>query len=125
MSAQALPIDWRRWARIAIQVFLTLWAGLWTAFAVLSYVSESVSLGGFVHLAKFMLLLLVPLIAAWLRPRVGGVLLVAAGAYDAHLYHHAFVWAVLVAPAVVGGLTLILLETGSGGHHAQRISPSE
>ena len=124
MSTQALPTDWRRWTRIAIQVFLTLWAGLWTAFAVLSYVSESVSLGGFVHLAKFALLLLVPLVAASVRPRIGGVLLIAVGAYDAFLYHHTFVWAALVAPAVVAGLTLILLEAGSGGHHTQRASPS-
>ena len=114
--------DWRRRVRIAIQGLMTFWAGLWATFAVLEYVHESVSLGGFVHLAQFVLLLLVPVVAAWLWPRAGGVLLIAVGVYDAFLFHHPFVWAALAAPAIATGVALCLI---GGRRQTKPVAPSD
>ena len=125
MSTHCASGDCRRRVRIAIQGFVTFWAGLWATFAVLEYVHESVSLGGFVYLAKFVLLLLVPVVAAWLWPRAGGILLVATGVYDAFFYHHPFVWAALAAPAIVAGAALCLIGGDRSRRQAKPAAPSD
>lgn len=104
----------RRWrvVRLLVWIVLFLWAGFWSTFVLLEVAGEGFkSWAHWRPAVQFLALLLGPFLVTLWRPRIGSVLLILVGLYDAWFFANHFTHATLAAPAILCGLALLLLPS--------------
>jgi hypothetical protein len=98
-------VDMSRVGLLVARVLVLAWAGFWLWFNIASALGER---DGF---TQHMVMAAVTLILAgtcWFWPRVGGVLMVAAGIFAAWAFHNSVAFTLLSLPAATIGVILIL-----------------
>jgi hypothetical protein len=98
----------RRTSLRAGQVLATVMAVQWMIFAVLTLTSQPISSAGLYAGGGFIAVMCALATAAWWRPVVGGVLLVAAATFSAWFFHNRGAFWPLSAPAAAAGILLLL-----------------
>jgi hypothetical protein len=89
---------------------LILWAGFWLWFNIASAIGESDGAWWHIGVAAATLALF---LASWFWPKVGGVLMVAAGMFAARAFGHTAALTILAIPAATIGVILLLVRRPS------------
>jgi hypothetical protein len=114
------PSSWRHRAlRLAVRGLLTVWAGFWTWFVLAVSLGESPRPPAWIPVVWLASLALL-VVLAWRWPRLGGIVLVAAGAGAAFYFPNPGARALLAAPAV--GLGLGCLVQGWGARRVAGVA---
>ena len=87
--------------------FLLLWAAFWLWFNIASAISETE--GSRVHIL-FACITAALTIIAWFLPRIGGVLMILAGAAAMWQFHSSAAITLLAAPGAIIGIILLFSE---------------
>lgn len=86
---------------------LVIWVGFWAFFTVGELLSAST--GGWSHVLVPMAPVLVFAVGAWVRPIVGGSLLIAGGIAAFAFFDSVGAWLLLAGPAVGLGIAFLTL----------------
>jgi len=107
-----MPLGWLRSAespqgvlRVAVRVLMLACAAFWIWFAAATAWTDGG--GAWLHAGKFIGIIVALVATALLKPRWGGVALVAAGIFAGFFFHHLAARLMLAVPAVLVGLGLI------------------
>jgi hypothetical protein len=85
------------WPIVMLRTAMVLWAAFWSLFAVLSAWSGGIS--GAQHALAFIAVIASPVAIAWRYPRLGGLALLAVGAWCMWYFHNPGTQAALGAPS--------------------------
>lgn len=103
----APALRWGAW------IVLLAWGGFWAFFSVAEMVSGEP--GAIMHVLFPLAPIAALLALAWLRPFLGGAMLVLFGGATLFLAGDPFVWGLLAAPPILGGAILATIARPSGG----------
>ncbi len=94
-------------ARWVARSLLIVWAGFWLWFNIASMVGERD--GAQPHLALALITVALA-VTCWCWPRIGGVLMIAAGVFAARAFPHTAAFLLLAVPGTAIGVLLLLLR---------------
>jgi len=107
MNAPVEPSRSALWFRLALRLLLLAWAGFWLWFVVANLVSDLRTVPWWIPVA-WLTSLPTLVVLGWKKPLLGGIALIAAGAWSATYFTHPGARALLAAPAVAIGIGLVL-----------------
>lgn len=108
MNASAGGVPVKRVLRLVLRGLLLAWAGFWAWFVVMVSLGESPAPPWWIPLA-WLASLAGLVVLCWRRPTLGGLALVAAGAWSAYYFDHPGARALLAAPAIGLGIGCLAL----------------